>query len=367
MNAEHDAPRACLRQRDVHLLLETTAHGSIDLPRCVSRAEHEHVLASLANTVHLNEEFCLDAARRLALALGARSHQRINLVDEHDGVVMRPGHLEQVAHVLLRLALPLADQVGRRHRQERALRFRGHGLGQVGFSRPRRSVQQHALPWLPLLIEQLREPRRQNNGLLQGVLCPLQPRHIVPSDVGLLADDHGRQCVHQLLLLLVYLLLLLPVARSRRGAGVPATTRPVPSGTTRPAGDIAARQRFLQHLCASHVLRDLGHHLVLRGLHALRGMLEEGDEVLERLLVLGVRDGEILCRVGGDRLLHQRHTFIEELRGAWHRAVRRGAVARLYLAGNTALCRSTDHTRAVECCAALAGARGPPRTTGQRE
>ncbi len=91
---------------------------------------------------HLHEELRLDAPGGLALALRARRAERVDLVDEDDGRLRLARHLEHLLHQLLRLALPLAHQVGGRHREESRVRLGRHGLRQERLTGTRRPIQQ---------------------------------------------------------------------------------------------------------------------------------------------------------------------------------------------------------------------------------
>lgn len=56
------------------------------------------VVLSVRLTLHLDQELCLDATRRLALVLVPGAAQRVHLVDEDDGGLVLASQVEQVFH-----------------------------------------------------------------------------------------------------------------------------------------------------------------------------------------------------------------------------------------------------------------------------
>eukprot|EP00306_Pavlova_sp_CCMP459_P022256 CAMPEP_0185556098 /NCGR_PEP_ID=MMETSP1381-20130426/46208_1 /TAXON_ID=298111 /ORGANISM="Pavlova sp., Strain CCMP459" /LENGTH=66 /DNA_ID=CAMNT_0028169457 /DNA_START=83 /DNA_END=279 /DNA_ORIENTATION=- len=63
-------------------------------------------------------------------------------------------HLEQVAHQALRLADPLAHEVGRGDGEEGGVHLSRHSLCQVGFARAWRPIEQDPLPRLAVACEE---------------------------------------------------------------------------------------------------------------------------------------------------------------------------------------------------------------------
>lgn len=49
-------------------------------------------------TLHLDQELCLDATRRLALVLVPGATQRVHLIDEYDGGLLLASQVKQVLH-----------------------------------------------------------------------------------------------------------------------------------------------------------------------------------------------------------------------------------------------------------------------------
>mmetsp|Transcript_17119 Transcript_17119/g.65324 ORF Transcript_17119/g.65324 Transcript_17119/m.65324 type:complete len:308 (-) Transcript_17119:56-979(-) len=241
--------------------------------------------------LHLHEELRLDPPGGLGLALRALRSQRVDLVNEHDGRRLLLGHLEEVAHELLRLALPLAHEVGGAHGEEGGVRLGRHRLGQVRLARTGRSVQQDAAPGLPFPHEEVREARGQDDGLLQGLLGRVQARHILPADIGLLGHDGTAQGRLQALRFVVLLGGVLFLGHGRAALG------------RRGVGRLLAVQHGLEVLRALHV----AHHALRHGL-AHRGVLlilQGVDEVVQGLLVQHQRALVLLLVVRFHRLLHQ--------------------------------------------------------------
>lgn len=65
-------------------------------------AEHCCYLSSLLRpgrlTLHLDQELCLDATRRLALVLVPGATQRVHLINENDGGFLLASQVKQVLH-----------------------------------------------------------------------------------------------------------------------------------------------------------------------------------------------------------------------------------------------------------------------------
>lgn len=53
---------------------------------------------SLLLTLHLDQELCLDATRRLALVLVPGATQRVHLINEYDGGLLLASQVKQVLH-----------------------------------------------------------------------------------------------------------------------------------------------------------------------------------------------------------------------------------------------------------------------------
>src|SRR3954470_7728946 len=93
----------------------------------------------------------LDPSSRRAAALRApgplfapRGPQRLDLVDEDDRPRLGARRVEELLDVLLGLADPLAQDVGRRDAEERRVELAGGGLGKHRLAGARRAVEQHA-------------------------------------------------------------------------------------------------------------------------------------------------------------------------------------------------------------------------------
>mmetsp|Transcript_13027 Transcript_13027/g.30752 ORF Transcript_13027/g.30752 Transcript_13027/m.30752 type:complete len:313 (+) Transcript_13027:453-1391(+) len=189
----HTRPGGRVGQRDVDPLLEAAADGGVELPRHVGGPEDEEAVHLVRDALHLDQKLGLDPPGGLGLALGPRAAHGVHLVDEDDGVLLRPRHLEERLDQLLRLALPLAHQVRRRDGEERGVRLGRYRLGQVRLARPRRPIEEDPPPRSPLPDEELRETSGQDDRLLEGLLGPLQTGHVAPLHVGLVGDDGGLQ------------------------------------------------------------------------------------------------------------------------------------------------------------------------------
>ena len=57
----------------------------------------------------------------------------------------------------LGVTLPFTDQIARAHAEERALGFRGDGLGEIALAGTRWSIEQDSAPWRPLSSEKMRK------------------------------------------------------------------------------------------------------------------------------------------------------------------------------------------------------------------
>jgi hypothetical protein len=85
-------------------------------------------------TLHLDEEFRFDSPGRIILSIASVSTKGINFINENDGWRILARKFEQCLHQTLALALVLAHQIRRRHRQETTARFRRDGLRQERFT-----------------------------------------------------------------------------------------------------------------------------------------------------------------------------------------------------------------------------------------
>ena len=111
----------------------------IEDPRNIGGGQDENALLVFADALHLDEEFGFDAAGRFRFVLRSGGAQRVDLVDEDDGRLVRARQFEQVAHQLLRLAQPFRHQIGRRDAEKcRIVGLGRHRFGQIRFARTRR-------------------------------------------------------------------------------------------------------------------------------------------------------------------------------------------------------------------------------------
>jgi hypothetical protein len=119
----------------------------------------------------------------------------------------------------LRITLPFANQITRADAKERALRLGRHGLREVALPRPWWPIEQDASPRRALAREQMGKLDGQDDGLLQRLLGHLEPRDVVPADVGLVDEDRTREACAQLFhlrILIAVITILSETVRARR-------------------------------------------------------------------------------------------------------------------------------------------------------
>ncbi len=160
--------------------------GRIDQVRPVGGADHDDGLQFL-EPVHLGEDGVDHTLRdlRLAEAAAARRDEAVELVDEDHGRRDLAGAGEQTGDLLLALAIPFGEKVGRFGGDEIGFRLPSGRLGEQGLAGAGRAVEQEALgrPYA--------EPA-EAVGMLQGQLDalakPLARRvdsaDIVPAHIG---------------------------------------------------------------------------------------------------------------------------------------------------------------------------------------
>ena len=172
MDLEHRFPCLFVRQGNVDSLLEATTQRRVDIPRLflilrlfsyhVGRTQHQNPCLVLPHSVHLHQKLrqrlLLPAATGSSLRLKpqpkpnvARTAQRIDFIDENHRRFVLPSQLEEILHQTIvqtiqhalpsRFSLPLTHKICRRHGHECTVRLRGHCLGQIGFTRSRRTVE----------------------------------------------------------------------------------------------------------------------------------------------------------------------------------------------------------------------------------
>src|SRR5690606_28854418 len=181
----------------------------IDQRRTVRRADHDDAL-QLLEPVHLREERVDDALGDGGLAQTTAPLRRegLDLVEEDDRRRDLARALEQSADLLLRLAVPLGEEVARLGRDEVALRLPRHRLGEQRFPRPRRAEQEKALGRSdPEPAERLWVLERELDALAECLLRLAQSADVVPSHVRDLDHDlaqrRGLDALHRVLEVLV--------------------------------------------------------------------------------------------------------------------------------------------------------------------
>lgn len=92
----------------------------------------------------------------------------------------------------LRITLPFANQITGADAEEGALRLRCHRLREVALPRSRWAVKQDAPPGRALARKQMGKLDGQDDGLLQRLLGHLEPRDVIPADVGFVYEDRAR-------------------------------------------------------------------------------------------------------------------------------------------------------------------------------
>lgn len=68
----------------------------IQLPRNIRRTQDQHPRLIIPDTIHLDEEFRLDASGSFGFTLASRASEGVDLVDEDDGGLGFTGHLEEL-------------------------------------------------------------------------------------------------------------------------------------------------------------------------------------------------------------------------------------------------------------------------------
>mmetsp|Transcript_5471 Transcript_5471/g.9487 ORF Transcript_5471/g.9487 Transcript_5471/m.9487 type:complete len:583 (+) Transcript_5471:685-2433(+) len=179
---------ALVGERDVDQLVQATrAHDRrVDDVWPVRRTNDEHVLLG-ADTVHLGKNLVDDtvaSAASIARAAASSAGDRVELIEEQHAGGRTARLVEKLADVGLGLTEPHGEELGALDRDEVGLALVGDGLGEQGFTAPRRSVEQHALRRLhPELGELLRVLHGVLHRLLQLALDIVQAADVVPRHV----------------------------------------------------------------------------------------------------------------------------------------------------------------------------------------
>lgn len=194
---------------DINSFFEPSSYGGIQSPGDVCCSEHEHSLVILPDSLHLHEKLCHHRFGRIVRWAISASCQRINFVDENNGGLLLPCHLEQRSDKLGWFSDILWHQIRRGHRKEGCVALCGARLGQKCFPGTRRPVEQNSFPRFSNSIKYLREFCWKNHRFLQRSFGLHQPGDIIPLHVWLLGYDGLRQGIFEFLLLFVFLLALL--------------------------------------------------------------------------------------------------------------------------------------------------------------
>ena len=178
---------------DVDQLVETAGpkQRRIDQARPVGGADHDHVL-QLLEAVHFGQDGVDHPLGdlRLAEAAAARRHQAVDLVEENDRRRDLPSAGEQPGDLLLALAIPFGQQVGRFGGDEIGLALARRGLGQQGLAGPGRAVEQESLGRADAEpAERLGMLQRQLDAFAQPVARFVQAADVFPAD-GRRLDHH---------------------------------------------------------------------------------------------------------------------------------------------------------------------------------
>ena len=122
--------------------------GRVQNFRAVGGRQNDHARRGV-KTVHLGQQLVegllLFVVPAPAAQHAARTAQRVQFVNEHDGGRQLARLLEQIAHTRSAHADKEFNKLAARHGKERHTGLTGHRLGQQGLTGARRSDQQHAL------------------------------------------------------------------------------------------------------------------------------------------------------------------------------------------------------------------------------
>lgn len=100
MDLEQLLARLVIRERDVDALLEAAPDGGVQGPGEVRRGEEEDAVVVVAEAVHLDEEFGLEAGCVLGVggAAVAVAAEGVDFIDEDDGGFLFPREGEELSH-----------------------------------------------------------------------------------------------------------------------------------------------------------------------------------------------------------------------------------------------------------------------------
>mmetsp|Transcript_15696 Transcript_15696/g.44836 ORF Transcript_15696/g.44836 Transcript_15696/m.44836 type:complete len:281 (-) Transcript_15696:439-1281(-) len=189
---DHFLTRSLTRERDIHLLGHAAPRRLVKLlgPVGGSNEEHLALCRSRVASLHLNQDFSLEAPARLVLSFTLpRRKQRVDFVDEDDRRGHPAGDCKKGLDHLLAVTDPLGGQRGGRYGKERGRNIGGDGFPQEGLSRPRWAEQQDPLGWRPSTFEDFRVHHGPNNHLLDQSLGRLLPCNILPRHRRTAVDD----------------------------------------------------------------------------------------------------------------------------------------------------------------------------------
>ncbi len=123
---------------------------------------HDDYLAAGLQAVHQGQQLGHDPALDFARDLLPLRRDGVDLVDEYDRRRVVLGFLEDVAELLLRLAVVLGHDLRAADVDEVSVRLAGHGFGDHGLAGAGRAEEHDALGRLDAqLLEDLRVPQRQ--------------------------------------------------------------------------------------------------------------------------------------------------------------------------------------------------------------
>ena len=181
-------PPLCIGRADIDQLIQPSGaqQRRIDQPRPVGRADQHHARQFL-HPVHFGQNGVDDTGRHLRLvsAAAACGHQTVDLVDEDHARRNLPRAGKQAADLLLALAKPLGQQVGRLDRDEVRLALLGDRLGQQGLAGSGRAIEQEALGRTDAQPpKRVRVLQRQFDPFAQLVLRLARAANISPANVG---------------------------------------------------------------------------------------------------------------------------------------------------------------------------------------
>mmetsp|Transcript_20569 Transcript_20569/g.48316 ORF Transcript_20569/g.48316 Transcript_20569/m.48316 type:complete len:362 (+) Transcript_20569:563-1648(+) len=139
-----------VRQVDFEHSREPPQDGIVDVPRSIGGPQHHDRSVGLVavpgrgDSVPEGQEFGLDGVPGAVFRSVPGVQKGVQLVYKDDGRGQLVGEAENGVDEFVGFPEPLAHDLGELDGQERRLGFLGNGLGQHGFSRPGRSVQQDA-------------------------------------------------------------------------------------------------------------------------------------------------------------------------------------------------------------------------------